>query len=408
MLEASVRTWGFDPVAAADGGEAWQVMNRPDAPRVAILDWMMPVMDGPEVVRRVRERSPCGETLILMLTANGERGAVAKGLAAGADDYLLKPFDRAELEMRLRAGLRGRAAGMSAADGQEQAWLGGRYRLRAVLGEGGMGTVYEAEHVDLGALFALKLMKPDVARDAGARARFAREAHAASLIRSEHVCRVHDYGVTPAGQPYMVMDRLWGETLAQAIGRRGPLPADEVIRAIRQAGAGLAAAHQRGVLHRDVTPANVFLDEPDEGTAVCGRGPSFTAKLVDFGIASLLDTSTTRMTAEDQTCGTLEYMSPERLKGTTEGAPIDLWGLAVTACEALTARSPFEGRTIGEIVYRVCVAPRPIESLAPLGGGVQAWFERACAIDPARRFGTIEDLVDALDRAVHASATNGH
>ncbi len=401
MLAVSVRAWGFEPIVAADGAEAWRLMSEPDPPKAAIVDWMMPGLDGAEVIRRVRQRSPHGDTFILMLTARQGRSDVVAGLALGADDYLVKPFERSELEMRLRAGLRGRAAGHTCAPtppGSTEPGdvVGDRYRLTKKLGEGGMGKVFEAEHIDLHMPVAIKFMRSDVARDPKARARFAREARAASLIHSEHVARVHDYGVTPRGEPYLVMDRLHGETLAQAIARRGPLAVDDVVRIVGQIGCGLTAAHVRGVLHRDITPANVFLAVPP------GDGSSaYTAKLVDFGVAKVSEEGRSRLTNQDDLVGTLEYMSPEQLQGGDVGPPSDLWALGVCAYEALTGCSPFAGRAPGETIYRVCLAPRPKARSTHDGvpPGFQTWFDRACAVDPGARYGTPTILAEALEQA---------
>ncbi len=403
MLAVSVAAWGYSPVVAADGDAAWRVMREPDAPRAAIMDWMMPGLCGLELIRRVRERSPHGETFILMLTARGSGDDIVAGLEGGADDYLVKPFDRTELQVRLRAGLRGRSAGASA-DGSDAHPLRsgdvvGRYRLGSRLGEGGMGIVYAAEHVDLGLEVALKIMSPDAVRDEKARARFAYEARAASLVRSDYVARVHDYGVTARGERYIVMDRLHGETLEEAV-ERGPLPPAEALRVVQQAARGLDAAHRRGVLHRDVKPGNIFLSRDPE----LPSGSPPTVKMVDFGVAKVVEPRRPKITAQNDVIGTLEYMSPEQLTGGDVGPSADLWSLGACAYEAMTGVSPFAGRSQGDVVYRICVGPRPeaAEAHPAVPPAFQAWFERACAIEPAQRFATVDDFVGALAVAVES------
>jgi serine/threonine protein kinase/ActR/RegA family two-component response regulator len=408
MIAASLRSWGFDPVVAADGEEAWRLLSHPDAPKVAVLDWMMPGLDGTEVIRRVRERSPHGDTFILMLTARESREDLVAALKVGADDYLVKPFERAELEMRLRAGLRGRAAGRENDPGDSAmtgvgALVGGRYRVTCKLGEGGMGSVFEAEHIELRTQVAIKFMHPDLARDAKARARCATEARAASLVHCEHIARVHDYGVTSLGEPFIVMDRLYGETLGEALKRRGPLPVDEVVRIVRHVATGLTAAHGCGVLHRDIALANVFLAVPPPARGRTTRS-TYTAKLVDFGVARVFHEGSPRQTEPDQLLGTLEYMSPERMKGMDADTRADLWALGACAYEAVTGISPFAGRAPGDTIYRVCMAPRPHASewRRDLPPGFQAWFERACATEPNERFATATVLADALEAACRA------
>lgn len=410
LLALCVRSWGYEPVEVPDGEQAWSVLAGEDAPKVAIVDWMMPGIDGAEVVRRVRERSPHGETFLLMLTARDSEADVAAALALGADDYLVKPFRRAELEMRLRAGLRGRHAGLEpSSEGLATSTgpgdvVGGRFRVGEALAEGGMGRVHEGEHVELGNPVAIKFMRPDVAREPTARARFAREARAISMIRSEHVARVLDYGVTAHGEPYLVMERLRGETLAQAVVRRGPLPPGEVADLVAQVARGLVATHARGVLHRDITPSNVFLEGPPEGEAP--PGARYTAKLVDFGIAKLVEEpGGAPLTQDGDLLGTLEYMSPERLRGGDAGVSGDLWSLGACAFFALTGSDAFDGRTPGEVVYRVCVAaqPRPSERRPELPAAIDAWFARVCAVDAAARPRTAEELAGALVEACRPS-----
>src|SRR5215472_4976012 len=165
----------------------------------------------------------------------------------------------------------------------EGAIVGGKYRVSRLVGTGGMGTVWEGVHTRLGTRVAIKFIKPQYAEHAEARARFEIEARAAAKLSTKHAVHVFDYGVTEDGLPYIVMEYLEGESLSEAIIRRGALPPVEVAKIIEQAARALDKAHSTGVVHRDLKPDNIFLAKPDE-PAKAGELP-YTVKLVDFGIA---------------------------------------------------------------------------------------------------------------------------
>jgi serine/threonine-protein kinase len=209
--------------------------------------------------------------------------------------------------------------------------------------------------------------------------------------------------VNDEGLPYIVMEFLEGESLSDAIVRRGPLPATEVAILIAQAARALSKAHSVGIVHRDLKPDNIFLARSDEGAEAL----PYSVKLVDFGIAKILDEPSTDAggsamggpTREGTVIGTPNFMAPEQL--TVGGAPgplTDLWSLGACTFAAMTGRLPFEGDVLGDIVLKVCAAPMPVPSkLNPnLPVGFDAWFLRACARDPNRRFQTAEELAQAL------------
>jgi len=283
--------------------------------------------------------------------------------------------------------------------------IAGKYRVTAPIGSGGMGTVWEGVHVTLGTRVAIKFIRPQFAEQPEARARFEIEARAAARLQTKHAVHVYDYGVTDDGLPYIVMEFLEGESLSDAIIRRGPLPPTEVAILIAQAARALGKAHAVGIVHRDLKPDNIFLARSEEGA---GALP-YSVKLVDFGIAKILyETSTAGgaggapmggPTREGTVIGTPNFMAPEQL--TVGGAPgplTDLWSLGACTFAAMTARLPFEGDVLGDIVLKVCAAPMPIPSkLNPgLPVGFDAWFLRACSRDPSRRFQTADELAQAL------------
>jgi serine/threonine protein kinase len=288
--------------------------------------------------------------------------------------------------------------------------IAGKYRVLHIIGSGGMGTVWQGVHVTLGTRVAVKFIRPQFAEQPEARARFEIEARAAARLQSAHAVRVFDYGLSEDGLPYIVMEFLEGESLSDAIIGRGPLPPTEVVQIIGQAARALAKAHSAGIVHRDLKPDNIFLARTDE--AVEGLG--YVVKLVDFGIAKILDEtpgspgfrggsgpspSLGGPTREGTVIGTPNFMAPEQLAlGGAPGPLTDLWSLGACTFAALTARLPFEGDVLGDIVLKVCASPMPVPSKVKPGlpSGFDAWFARACSRDPSRRFHNADELAQAL------------
>jgi serine/threonine protein kinase len=280
--------------------------------------------------------------------------------------------------------------------------IAGKYRVRHLIGSGGMGTVWEGVHTTLGTRVAIKFIKPRFAQQPEARARFEIEARAAARLSTKHAVHVFDYGVSPDGLPYIVMEYLEGESLSDAVIGRGPLTPAEVAQIIGQACRAIAKAHAAGIVHRDLKPDNIYLAQSDEPS----QELPYVVKLVDFGIAKIVEEENieggSRMggpTREGTVIGTPNFMAPEQL--TMGGAPgplTDLWSLGACTFAAMTGRIPFEGDVLGDIVLRVCAAPMPVpSSINPkLPSGFDAWFARACARDPAKRFQTAEELAQAL------------
>jgi serine/threonine-protein kinase len=274
-----------------------------------------------------------------------------------------------------------------------------KYRVERLLGQGGMGSVWAGRHVTLGQLVAIKFVHPKLAGSSEAVRRFDNEAKAAARIKSRHAVAVQDHGVSAAGQPYIVMEYLEGESLERAIRRRGKLPLSEVVQIVAQSARALSAAHEARVVHRDLKPDNIFLANDKEGS-----GLGYTVKLVDFGIAKVVQEeaeSGASATQAGMVLGTPHYMSPEAL---TASAPVsaasDIWSLGACAFAAACGRVPFEGDAIGDVVLKVCAAPLPVPSkLEPsLPKAFDAWFQKCCSRDMGARFKTAAEAADALQR----------
>jgi eukaryotic-like serine/threonine-protein kinase len=281
--------------------------------------------------------------------------------------------------------------------------VGEKYLVGRLVGSGGMGTVWLGQHVQLGTRVAIKFIRPQYAERPDARRRFEIEARAAASVDSKYAVKVYDYGVTDFGLPYIVMEYLEGESLSEALIRRGPFPAEEAAKVIAQASKALAKAHAASIVHRDLKPDNIFLASNVDGDLEAGL--PYVVKVVDFGIAKMLDVDRAGAkglkgpTQEGSVIGTPNFMSPEQLTvGGTPNALTDVWSLGACAFAAFTARIPFEGEVLGDIVLKVCVEPLPSPSkLNPaLPPGVDAWFHRACHRETAKRFQSVTELAEQL------------
>ncbi len=282
--------------------------------------------------------------------------------------------------------------------------IAGKYRVLRLLGTGGMGTVWEGVHTTLGTRVAIKFIRPQFAAQKEARARFEIEARAAAKLQTKHAVTVYDYGLSPDGLPYIVMEFLEGESLSDAIIDRGTLPASEVAQIIGQAARALSKAHAAGIVHRDLKPDNIYLARTDEPV----EGLPYVVKLVDFGIAKMFEEPVTPgvesramggPTREGTVIGTPNFMAPEQLAmGGAPGPLTDLWSLGACTFAAMTGRLPFEGDVLGDIVLKVCAAPIPAPSHVnpDVPQGFDAWFARACSRDPTKRFQTADELAQAL------------
>jgi eukaryotic-like serine/threonine-protein kinase len=230
--------------------------------------------------------------------------------------------------------------------------LGERYRIEDVIGQGGMGTVYRAQHLTLGKTFAVKVLKTLHSARPDFVARFQREAVAASQIHHPGIVDVFDFGRAAEGSFYCVMEYLPGETLAERLSQKGALPVGEAVRIGRDMARALAAAHAQGIFHRDITPENVLL--------VPQAGAPEVVKLVDFGIARLAETARDgRETGEGLILGTPQYMSPEQASGLSQDARADIYSLGVLLWELLAGRPPFHGASATHVLAAHLLEPAP-------------------------------------------------
>lgn len=265
----------------------------------------------------------------------------------------------------------------------------GHYRIVDKLGEGGMGVVYKAEDTQLGRVVALKFLARHAMGDEESRARFLREARTAARLDHPRICTVHDTGEA-GGQPYIVMPFVEGRTVRDKIGGR-PMPLDEALDIAVQAGEGLAAAHAKGFVHRDVKSANLMVS------------PEGQVKVMDFGLAFASRES--RLTKTGGMLGTASYMSPEQVQGKPLDRRTDIWSLGVVLYEMLTGRLPFEGEEGQPALF--AIVNEPFEPVTGLRSGIPLELDRilakALAKHPGERYQYIDDLLVDL-RALRSGA----
>jgi serine/threonine-protein kinase len=270
----------------------------------------------------------------------------------------------------------------------------GNYQITALLGEGGMGKVYVAQHPTLARKSAIKVLHADQARDPVALSRFFTEAKAADAIRHPNIVEIYDYGTLPDGAPYIAMEYLDGETLADRL-VRGPVSLSEGLEIIRQAASALGAAHHKEVLHRDLKPDNLFLvADPDGGVQV---------KIVDFGIAKLQNelTEVSHRTRTGALIGTPLYMSPEQCLGAKDlGPPSDLYSLGVIAYEIFCGRPPFEAEAVGALinmhVNEPVLSPRKLNPKLPRT--LESLLIKVLSKAPESRHASMGELAEDLEK----------
>jgi serine/threonine-protein kinase len=275
--------------------------------------------------------------------------------------------------------------------------IGDRYGVTALIGEGGMGEVYEAEHLAIGRLVAVKVLNPKRAQDREAISRLRHEARVAGTLGHPNICAIYDMGRLDDGSPYLVMERLHGETLAQRLTRETRLPIEDLIDVMLQVLSALSAAHQRGIIHRDLKPDNIFLSRRE------GMRP--IPKLLDFGISKSEDIEETMadLTGQTMAAGTPFYMAPEQARG-DRGLDhrIDLWATGIILYECLSGQRPFDARNYNALLVQILSAtPRPLHEIQPdVPTGLEQIVERALRKLPADRFQSAVEVQAAL-RAVN-------
>ncbi len=273
--------------------------------------------------------------------------------------------------------------------------VSGTYRILKPLAEGGMGSVYLAEHVRFHRKFAVKFLSGDLTRHREMQIRFQREAEIAGRLSHPNIVEVTDFNITEAGTPYIVMEFLQGEDLASLLERRGRIPPGEVVYILRGVAEALDVAHAAGVVHRDLKPQNIFLAR---------KGSLVIPKILDFGISKIQEDIGAGLTRTNTIMGTPNYMSPEQASGKVHeiDGRTDVFALGCIAYELLTGAAAFPGETPPAVIHAICYEqPIPPRDIVPeLPPQVEPVLFKALAKDKEWRYARAREFVEDLAKAL--------
>jgi serine/threonine protein kinase len=276
--------------------------------------------------------------------------------------------------------------------------IDGRYEVLSVIGEGGMGTVYEVRHAALGKRFALKALRKELAQDSEIAARFIQEARTAAAVSHPGLVEITDFGRLESGQVYFVMELLEGQALAALLRTGGPMPAARGLAIVRQLVHALKAAHDASIVHRDLKPDNIHVGR--------GDGQADVVKIVDFGLAKVIGSS--KLTRAGMVFGTPHYMSPEQAAGEVVDHRADIYALGIVMYEMFTGKVPFESDSyMGVLTKHMYMVPAPPSELSPQMrslGALEDVILRCLQKRPEARFENLAVLLDELDRRLPSGA----
>ena len=279
--------------------------------------------------------------------------------------------------------------------------IDGRYEIEGRLGEGGMGVVYQAKHVVLGKALAMKVLRADVSKDQEIMQRFRQEAQSASAIGSQHIIDISDFGQLPDGATYFIMEYLDGKELTKVIEQEQPIDPARLGHVAKQLCDALGAAHERGIVHRDMKPDNVFLVKR-------GKDPDFV-KVLDFGIAKVGGASS-KLTKAGQVFGTPHYMSPEQCAGQSVDSRTDVYALGVILYELACGKVPFDADNLmGILTKHIYEQPIPLHQLPPpvdVPPGLEAVILKCLAKSTDQRYQSMAEVKADLE-AWEAGQTPG-
>jgi len=388
LLEGQLKSWGYDPVPASDGQEALDILRSDDGPRLAILDWQMPKLDGVEVCRRVKEDLNGDFTYVIILSAREEEDDIVTGLSAGADDYLPKSTNPILLKSRLTAA--SRILERVPPKGWTKPSIDG-YTIETLLGKGAYATVWKAVHEATGRHVAIKFLRMDLSTD-GIFSRFAREIKLMEKLDHPNIAKIHDSHIDRT-VGYRAMELIEGTPLQRYL-KNHKVKKPQMFDIICQLCDGLAHAHQNGIIHRDVKPSNIMVNEQGQ------------PKLVDFGLGRNMFRSDSEhdnsQTMEGYVVGTPMYMAPEQARGENDqlDGRTDVYAIGTILYIALVRRHPHDvaretrSNAIQEVAHGIARRPREIKP--DFDPELERILLKSLAQTPDDRYATATALADDL------------
>jgi serine/threonine protein kinase len=389
-LVRNVELWGHEPVVAKDGATAWDILQRDDAPRLAILDWQMPGIDGIDVCRRVKRDPDHPFTYVVMLTSRDAQEDMVAGLDAGADDYLTKPIESVVLRSRIAAAERI----VNLVPPKE--WAVPRiegYEVKQMLGRGVFATVWEALRHASGTTVALKVIRVDLATDE-VFGRFAREVDLMRKLHHPNIASIYDSRIDRK-LGYYAMELINGGTLETYVQETKPKAA-MLIYLIAKVCDALDHAHQQGVVHRDLKPSNIMMTEKGQ------------PKLVDFGLAHSMFRTEAETSAVQSMAGSIIgtplFMSPEQARGENESLDgrADIYALGIIMYVMLVRKHPHKIRQHDrmETIRQIAVgkARRPSELRPGFDSDLESIMMKALAENRDDRYATAGEFGNEIRR----------
>jgi len=406
LIELKLTACGHDVTHYPDGQLGLEGVIE-DTPEVLVLDVDLPFLNGFEVAEKIRDHAVIKELPILMLTGRSDVQSRVRGLEF-ADDYLSKPFSPDELLARIKSLVRRSSFSTNSSSSSNHVVVSvpiapafkvrnvkslagetiGQYTDLVEIGKGGMSIVYKALDTVLNRHVGLKFFT-DLSDNQDMRERFKREAEVAATLNHGNICNVYTIDETEEGHPFMVMPFLDGENLEELL-RKGPLKFEQSVNYICQVARGLASAHEAGIVHRDVKPANIFITKQG------------TVKLLDFGVAQWhhRNAKDQELTQPGSMLGTISYMAPEQVLSQPVDSRADIWSLGAVAFEMFSGVKPFANQgNILTSINAIVHDPLPkIEDHIPMvKPAIKQLLEKTLCKDPNGRYTNTKEILQELD-----------
>jgi serine/threonine protein kinase len=379
LLTQNIQKWGFEVVEAEDGKRAWDMIQQHGAPRIAVLDWQMPKLDGVDICRRIRSSLNLPFIYTIILTSRDTRDDVVAGFESGADDYLVKPVDMAILRSRLGAAVRI----VKTVPPPRQ--IPG-YKLIGRLGAGAMATVYKARQLSLNRLVAVKILPKKFSLNPEFVKRFYAEGRAAAKLNHPNIVAALDVG-RHDDTHYFIMEYVEGYTVYEHLVKEGPYAEAEALAIAIQVAKALNHAHKAGLIHRDVKPKNILIT--NDGVA----------KLADMGLARAVSDREAAEAEAGKAFGTPYYIAPEQIRGKVNiDLRADIYSFGCTLFHMVTGRVPFEGPDISSILLKHLDEPvvPPDHINTQLTTGISEIVELCMAKKARKRYASTKDLIEDL------------